>query len=127
MTMRDANTLPPDVTALALLPDRISPNFDARDDVPHVTFRLAKDARVSAYLDAAPANGPHQRVWMGEETRALAGEQNLTWDGLANGQPVPNGKYVLGIRARDQAGNVVERDAPLLVEDSGVPEASIVL
>jgi hypothetical protein len=127
MTVRDADTTPPDVTDLTLLPDRISPNFDARDDVTHMTFRLAKDARVSAYLDGTSASGSQRRVWMGEETRALAGEQSLTWDGLANGQPVPNGSYVLGIRARDQAGNVVERGAPLVVEDSGVPEASIVL
>jgi hypothetical protein len=63
---------------------------------------------------------------MGEEVRASAGEQGLTWDGMANGQPVPNGEYVLGIRARDDAGNVVESGRPLVVELSGVPEASIV-
>jgi hypothetical protein len=64
---------------------------------------------------------------MGEELKGQAGEQSLTYDGIANGQPVPSGNYVLGIRARDEAGNVVERGAPLVVEESGVPEASIVL
>jgi hypothetical protein len=63
---------------------------------------------------------------MGEEVRTSPGAQNLTWDGTANGQPVPNGQYMLGIRARDTAGNVVESSQPLVVEDSGVPEASIV-
>src|SRR5215211_4770827 len=52
LNVRDADTLPPDILDLALLPDRISPNFDARDDVTHVSYRLAKDARVAAYLDA---------------------------------------------------------------------------
>lgn len=127
MAVRQADTLAPDIVDLALLPNRISPNFDARDDVTHVTYRLAKDAAVAAYLDTNSAGSTPQRVWMGEEMKAQAGEQSLTWDGIANGQPVPSGEYVLGIRARDMAGNVVERSAPLVVEDSGVPEASIVL
>jgi hypothetical protein len=82
---------------------------------------------VSAFLDALSDTGAQKRLWMGEEIRAQAGEQSVTWDGLANGQPVPSGNYLLGVRARDSAGNVVERQAPLVVEESGVPEASMVL
>ncbi len=104
----------------------ISPDFDARDDVTHMTYRLTKDARVAPYLDRDLGNGAFQRVWMGEEIKAQAGEQALVWDGLASGQPVATGRYVLGIRARDSAGNVVERSQPLVVEESGLPEASIV-
>jgi len=117
----------PEVTEVALLPDHISPDFDARDDVTHVTYRLAKDARVAAFLDRAGAPGsPPQRIWMGEELKLPAGEQALVWDGLASGTPVPTGNYQFGVRARDSAGNVVERSLPLVVEDSGLPEASIV-
>jgi hypothetical protein len=126
MAIRSADTAPPDVTDLALLPDLISPNFDARDDVTHVTYRLAKDALVSAFLDASSASGPPQRVWSGDENKVNAGEQSLTWDGIANGQPVTSGDYLFGIRARDQAGNVVERSQPLTVADAGVPDASII-
>jgi hypothetical protein len=121
LAIRNADTVVPEVTDLGLLPDRISPNYDARDDVTHLTFGLSKDALVSVFLD-----GPSRRVWMGEEVRLSAGEQRLTWDGLANGQPVSNGGYMLGVRARDQAGNVVESSRPLVVENSGVPEAAIV-
>jgi hypothetical protein len=39
---------------------------------------------------------------------------------------VRTGKYLLGVRARDAVGNVVEHSVPLVVEESGVPEASIV-
>jgi hypothetical protein len=127
MAVRNADTLAPDVADLAFLPDRISPNFDARNDVTHVTYRLAKAAYVAPYLDTSSDAGPPRRIWMGEELKGQAGEQSLTYDGIANGQPVPSGNYVLGIRARDEAGNVVERGAPLVVEESGVPEASIVL
>jgi hypothetical protein len=123
MSVRDADTAPPAITDLSLLPDHISPNFDARADVTHMTYRLAKEARVSAFLDVA---SPPRRVWMGDEARVSAGEQSLSWDGVANGQPVPNGDYLLGIRALDQAGNVVEASQPLVVENAGVPDASIV-
>src|SRR5438477_5980512 len=124
LTVRNADTLAPDIADLAFLPDRISPNFDARNDVTHVTYRLAKDAYVAPYLDTSSETGPSRRVWMGEELKAQAGEQSLSYDGIANGQPVASGNYVLGIRARDEAGNVIERGAPLVVEESGMPEAS---
>jgi hypothetical protein len=126
LRVHDADTVLPDVTDLALLPDRISPNFDARDDVTHVTYRLAKDAWASPFLDQVPPTGTLKRVWNGEEVKLSAGEQTLTWDGLVNSQPVPDGEYRLGIRSRDQAGNVVESSRPLFVANSGVPDASIV-
>jgi hypothetical protein len=116
----------PTVNDLALLPDHISPNFDAQGDVTHMTYSLGKQALVSAFLDSVPDSGPPTRVWTGEEAKTSPGAQNVTWDGTANGQPVPDGQYQLGIRARDTAGNIVESSQPLVVEDSGVPEASIV-
>jgi hypothetical protein len=125
LTIRTADTVPPDITGLALLPDQITPNFDAREDVTHATFELAKNAKVQAFLDHADSNGQTTRVWRGAPLDLAAGEQSLTWDGLNNGQPVANGVYAFGVRAEDQAGNVVERTAQLTVEDAGVPEASI--
>jgi hypothetical protein len=126
LSVRSADTAAPDITELALLPDHISPNFDAQNDVTHITYRLAKDATASPFLDATSSSGAAERVWMGEEVKVLAGEQSLTWDGTANGSPVPNGNYQLGVRARDLAGNVVESSRPLVIEDSGSPEASMV-
>jgi hypothetical protein len=126
LQIRDSDTTLPDVTDLAILPDHISPDFDAREDNAHLTFGLTKDARIAPYVDRDLGNGDFQRVWMGEEIKALAGEQAVVWDGLASGQPVPTGQYVLGVRARDDAGNIVERSQPLVVDQSGVPVASIV-
>lgn len=126
LTVRGADATAPDVADLQVLPDTISPNFDAQDDVTRVTYRLSKDALVSVFLDSVGDSGPAGRVWMGEEVNTLAGVQSQQWDGTVYGQPVPNGQYLLGIRARDQAGNVVERSKPVVVADSGAPEASIV-
>jgi hypothetical protein len=126
LNIRNADTTLPDVAGLQLLPDHISPNFDAQDDVTHLTYRLGKDAMVAPFLDASSASGSLHRLWMGQEVKVTAGEQTLTWDGTANGQPVADGNYLLGIRARDTAGNVVEASQSIVIEDSGVPDASIV-
>jgi hypothetical protein len=129
LTIRDADTTLPDVQDLSLLPDHVSPNFDAIQDLTRVNYTLAKPARVAAFLDLVSPDGskPAQRVWMGSEQSVDVGAQSLTWDGLGNdGRPVAAGSYLLGIRAEDAAGNVVERSQPLVVEDSGVPDASIV-
>ena len=134
LAIRNADTTRPDIQDLSLLPDHVSPNFDAIQDLARITYTLAKPAKVAAFLDRLASAGsvdanaqPPQRVWMGSEQPVDVGAQSLTWDGLGNdGRPIATGAYLLGIRARDAAGNVVERARPLVVEDSGVPDASIV-
>jgi hypothetical protein len=125
LLIRDADTHLPEIE-MTVDPDRITPDYDAQNDVTHISYRLARAARVAPFLDRVLADGSLERVWMGEEVRAEAGERSLDWDGTSNGQPVPSGSYVLGLRARDQAGNVVERAQPLAVERAGVPDATIV-
>ena len=126
LAIRDADVQTPELIDLAVVPDRISPDFDALDDIANVTFRLAKEARASLFLDRPIANGATERVWLGDEHALQVGAQRLMWDGLANGQPVPGGSYILGVRARDAAGNVVERGSPIVVDEAGAAEASIV-
>jgi hypothetical protein len=126
LDIRDADTRLPDVTDLAVTPDLISPDFDARNDETSVTFNLGKAAETQLVLDRQFPDGQLDRAWWGEKTDANPGEQRLMWDGLANGIPVPEGSYRLGVRAEDEAGNVVERTLPLAVEESGLPSASIV-
>jgi hypothetical protein len=126
LSIRNADSTPPDVSGLNLMPGQISPNFDAREDVTNATFQLAKRARVALFLDKTDASGQIVRIWQSDEVKLPAGEQALTFDGQINGVPVANGQYQLGVRARDDAGNVVERSAPLQVEGGGVPDATLV-
>jgi hypothetical protein len=127
LAIREADAQVPDVTELAVVPDHMSPDFDARDDITHVTFRLHKAARAWLFLDRELETGGTERVWSSEESSLEAGEQRLIWDGLVSGQPVPAGTYQMGVRTRDAAGNVVERSQQLVVQASGLPEAAIVL
>jgi hypothetical protein len=127
LAIRGADTSLPDVQNLVLLPDHISPNFDADQDLTRVTYVVSKASAVQPFLDRVAADGTRERVWMGSEQAVDTGAQSLTWDGLGNnGQPVASGDYEFGIHARDAAGNEIERAQPLVVDDSGVPDASII-
>jgi hypothetical protein len=126
LPIRNADANPPDITGLALLPDQISPNFDARDDVTNATFQVSKAAHVALFLDQTSSSGQTVRLWQGDDVAVPVGEQALAFDGQINGVPVADGAYQLGVRARDDAGNVVERSMPLQVEQAGVPDATLV-
>jgi len=121
-----ADTTPPDIQNLTLLPDHISPNFDALDDVTQVTYRLTKTAMVNAFADRVADDGTREEAWRGERVKTEVGEQSLQWDGVVNGQPLPAGTYEFGIRAEDIAGNVSEARQTVTIEDPGVPDATIV-
>jgi hypothetical protein len=125
-TVSGADTTPPEIENLTLLPDRISPNFDALDDVTQVTYRLTKTALVAAFADRIADDGTRQQAWRGEQVMTEVGEQSLQWDGVVNGQPLPAGRYEVGIRAEDAAGNVSEGRHTVTIEEPGVPDATIV-
>lgn len=126
ITIRDADTSAPEVTDLTVFPDRITPNFDALDDVVQVTYRLAKPVRSTPFADRILPDGTRARAWTGEERKLEPGEQRLLWDGSVSGRPVPDGEYELSIRASDAAGNVREARTRLYVEAGGRPEAKVV-
>ena len=86
LAIRDADTAAPDVTDLALQPDHISPNFDARDDVTHINYRLAKDARVSAFLDRAVSNDAVAAARVDGPGDQLSRPVSSRWSGM--GSPV---------------------------------------
>lgn len=125
--IRNADVVPPEIQNLVVLPDRISPNADARDDVTRVTYRVTKNARATPFADRVLADGSRERAWTGEQRAVEAGEQGFVWDGMLGSVPLPSGSYEFGVRAADDAGNVSEERTPLAIEGSGVPDAKIVL
>lgn len=124
--VQGADTARPTVSELSLVPARITPNFDAREDVTSVTYHLAKGARVNVFADAVLADGSRVRAWTGEELDVEAGEQRFVWDGTLGGTPIADGDYEVGVRARDESGNISEARHPLVVEAGGHPEAAVV-
>ena len=117
-----ADTDPPRIEELLAQPDVISPNFDAEDDVAHLSFRLTKDARVSIY--AVGEDGQKAYVGVRDEKRE-AGEYAETWSGVVNERPLRDGLYYYTVEARDRAGNVSVARVPVRLASGGVPKAKV--
>jgi len=115
LVVRGADIAIPDVTDLALLPDRISPNFDALDDVTHVTYRLTKNALVSPFLDTNPAGFE----WIDcndnlTSTISLLRKSEIPKDTVlivCNFTPVPRLGYRIGVPAGGYWRELLNSDA----------------
>jgi hypothetical protein len=73
----------------------LSPDGDGRGDVVRIPYRI--DERAQAIL-----------LLRGKQIQLTRSRQPagvLTWNGKVAGRPLPPGRYVLGIAARDVAGN----------------------
>lgn len=122
VTILATDTAPPRIEELLAQPNVISPNFDAMDDVAHVSFRLTKDARVSIYA----INEQGQKAYVGvRDEKREAGEYAETWSGVVNEQPLRDGYYYYTVEARDRAGNVTVNRVPVQLASGGVPKAKI--
>ncbi len=83
-------------------PATVTPNGDASSEVVSLPFLVSEAAAVSARI-----TGPG-----GTTVRTLTADGaagRISWDGrTATGKPVPDGRYTVGLTARDRAGNVGE-------------------
>jgi hypothetical protein len=70
-----------------------------------------------AYSVQVKRNGATIKSWTG-----LTGEQNLSWDGMANGQALADGSYRIVATTEKQRDRV--RDAQMVVLDTVGPEFS---
>ncbi len=118
--------VPPDLPAienLMVMPDMLSPNADAIDDVTEITYRLPVTSTVDIEI-TTPNNQVVPLVTREEEDAA---EQRHVWDGKRpDGAPLPSGVYTYTIRATDRFGNIARRTGQIELVDVGEPEATIV-
>lgn len=121
LRVEGADTVVPQIEALRSQPAVVTPDFDGRDDVAYVSYRLAKPATVAHFvIDASGA-----KRWIGPSQRRAAGEYSEGWNALVSGQPVSDGSYQFVVRAEDTAGNVSMARTPLQVASAGRPQARI--
>jgi flagellar hook assembly protein FlgD len=87
----------PTVELVSLAPRILSPDGDGRRDVSTLEISLGETARPMVLVDGERAEiGP----------LAEAGESELEWAGTSEGTDLPQGTYVVGVQARDRAGNL---------------------
>ncbi|MBI4494115.1 MAG: hypothetical protein HY690_15110 [Chloroflexi bacterium] len=119
--VQGADTAAPQIERLQAQPALLTPNFDARDDVAYVGYRLSKAATAAHYV----ADERGAKVWIGPSQWRAAGEYSESWNALVRGRPVPNGTYQFVVRAEDEAGNVSVARTPIQVALAGLPQARI--
>jgi hypothetical protein len=90
------DTEPPVAELVSLAPRVISPDGDERRDATTLTIRLSEPGRPVVLVDGSPAAAAQL---------AEAGTSELGWEGTRRRRTLPEGAYVIGVRARDRAGN----------------------
>ncbi len=121
LTVVDADTDVPDVTQLVVEPRVLQPNGDGTNDETVISYAVSKDALVDVYVTDADGRS----YVLDNPTERVASLQSHRWNGQSNGRLVPDGEYMVHIRARDEAGNVIDRAVSVIVSQGGVPKLVI--
>lgn len=99
------DTKPPSVMRIDVEPEGFSPDGDGRNDRLTVSYAVSEPANALLFV-----NGRRQ---VRTRFRPLAGQ--LPWFGIADGRPLPAGRYRIALAAEDVAGNVGPRTEAELV------------
>ena len=116
LEVRDADTSPPLVQEVSVLPEVFSPNADGVDDEALISYTLTKDAWVTVFVESKGVS-----FLLEPETEKIPRLYPIRWDGTAGDRLLADGVYTLRIQARDAAGNVTEATQPLTVRGAGRP------
>lgn len=127
LLVEDGDAALPYLNNFDVVPRIFTPNQDGVDDRISVNVYLAKDARLSVYLESGG-----QRYYVPERDEGRrpgeAGAHVFDYDaGIDNGiKPPPNGVYQLIALAEDAVGQRVRRETTIELRDGGLPQAEIV-
>ena len=119
--VENAVATPPTIEDLSVTP-RFSPNEDAVDDVAYFTYQLPVSATTSINL----TDEKGQLIPFISDLPEEAAVQSHIWDGKRTDcSLVGAGTYTYTVTARDEVGNIVERQGEIVVEDPGRSQARI--
>jgi hypothetical protein len=126
VTVAGADPGPLEVDGPRLTLATITPDGDGVDDEVRIAFKLSKPAQVEITAE----NEKGDRATILPPGRREAGDVSVVWDGSAGGRVfggkrLPDGQYTLTLVARDDAGNVRTRQAPLRIANGGIERLEI--
>lgn len=122
ITVKDADTTPPQIEDITRQYSTITPNGDGDQDTTTIGYRLTKKATVRIYATNAAGT-----FFLIQAPKTLeASLQSFQWDGTQDGGAVlPDGTYQIHIEATDAAGNFTSQQVPVTIEMGGTPRAEI--
>jgi hypothetical protein len=124
VAIQGADSRPPLVENLVVVPATISPNADAVDDVAELTYGLPVSATVTIDIRGPGCRPICPFITADEEGPEL---QRHAWNGkTVDGVLLADGVYTYTVRAGDRYGNLVERSGNITIAGGGQPEATIV-
>ncbi len=141
LTISGADSSPPELLDFTVFPSSFTPNRDGIGDHIAINFRLSEAAEVEVYVRDSqggryPVGVPKMMWGVEEESSPLVGPRKVKlepglveydYDGGINrgATPPPDGLYTVVAEAVDAAGNTTVMEAPLTIEDGGVPVAEV--
>ncbi|MCJ7666814.1 MAG: gliding motility-associated C-terminal domain-containing protein [Anaerolineae bacterium] len=141
ITIGGADISPPGLLDFTVFPDSFTPNRDGIGDRVAINFRLTERAEVEVYLlddqgDRYPVGVPKLMRGVEEESAPLIGPYKVELEpgiieydydaGVDRGTPPPpDGRYSVVAVATDVAGNSARVEAPLTIEEGGIPLAEV--
>ncbi len=131
ITLRDGDTLLPELQNFTVVPDAFRPNQDGlADDRVAIGYYLTKEV-ASILLFLRDPQTPEQRYFIAEAPGLVKptepGYHDYSYDGGVdlNADPPPDGLYELVGEASDAAGNRVRVVRQLTIEEGGKPRADV--
>jgi hypothetical protein len=128
LTVKDADTVRPEMRGFSVHPATFTPNQDGLDDRVTINYYLSKEAEVKVYLI-----GPEdERYPIAEKEREVEpgqpGFHTYDYEGGVDmgADPPPDGTYTVKAIARDKVGNQTVITKNLTIMEGGVPRADIV-
>ncbi len=127
LTVAGGSAKLPDLQTFEISPQRFTPNQDGYDDRVYINLYLAKQARLTVYLEGNGI-GP---LYIGERTEGRKpGEEGahiFDYDGGLDNKlvPPPDGTYTIVAVAEDAEGQRVRRTGKVTLVDGGQPNAEI--
>lgn len=123
ITVKDADTTPPEIQDVSTQFTTFTPNGDGDQDTTNFGYKLTKKAEVRVY--ATDAKGGFYLIRAPKKYEASL--QSFQWDGTENGGKVlPDGTYDVHIEATDAAGNFTDYVTQVTIANGGIPRAEIV-
>ncbi|MBN1994756.1 MAG: gliding motility-associated C-terminal domain-containing protein [Anaerolineae bacterium] len=106
---------------VSISPETITPNADGLTDVTRINYHLTRSANLSIYL----TNNQGQQFFFRNNRRRSAGEYQVDFGGVVNGDMLPNGVYTWVVEAVSDDGETATRQGTLTIQNADTKQPEL--